>query len=220
MVPGVVVKRCDLETRRQRRSQLCQCLGQAQKDQAVDGNEAELFAGIATDGLVQATDARGATVGQGDDLARKAAARKLVDKGLGALATDGAVVACLGEQAQALAARSSQGVYQAGNQFAVVRCHQIDSAGGDIAVEQHNGQASRCRGNRLVIASAGVDDQTVHASIDKPGERLGLLCGVVAANGRHERATARGGAGGKSFEHGARERVGDVGQNHADEVGA
>lgn len=43
VVPGVIIKRRDLETRRQRRSQLCQRLGQAQKDQAVDGNEAELF---------------------------------------------------------------------------------------------------------------------------------------------------------------------------------
>ncbi len=34
VVPGIVVKRCDLETRRQRRSQLCQCLGQTQKDQS------------------------------------------------------------------------------------------------------------------------------------------------------------------------------------------
>ena len=98
--------------------------------------------------------------------------------------------------------------------------NQIDTAVGNVAVEQHNRQTSRCRGDRLVIASAGVDDQAVHAGIDKPGERLRFLSGVVAANGRHERAAARGGAGGKSFEHGARERVGDVGQDHADEVGA
>ena len=39
---------------------------------------------MAADGLVQATDARGAPVGQGDDLARKVASRKLVGKGLGA----------------------------------------------------------------------------------------------------------------------------------------
>ena len=74
----------------------------------VTSNNREL---VAADGLVQATDARGATVGQGDDLARKAAARKLVGKGLGALSTHGAIVACLGEQAQTLAARSCQGVY-------------------------------------------------------------------------------------------------------------
>ena len=97
---------------------------------------------------------------------------------------------------------------------------KIDTAVGNIAVEQYNGQASRCRGDRLVVASAGIDDQAVHAGIDKSGERLCFLCGVVAANGRHERAAARGGAGGKPFEHGARERVGDVGQDHADEVGA
>ena len=145
--------------------------------------------------------------------------QKLVGKGLGALATHGAVVACLGEQAQALAASGGQGVYQAGDQLTVVRCHQIDTAVGNVAVEQHNGQAPRGRGDRLVIASAGVDDQAVHVSIDKSGERLGLLSGVVAANGRHERAAARGGAGGKSFKHGARERVGDVGQDHTDEVG-
>ena len=78
----------------------------------------------------------------------------------------------------------------------------------------------RCRGDRLVIASAGVNDQAIYASVDKPGERLGLLGGVVSANGRHERAAARGGAGGKPFEHGAGERVGDVGQDHANEVGA
>ena len=220
MVPGVVVKRRDLEPCRQRGTKLCQCLGQTQENQAVDGNEAELFACIAADGLVQATNARGTAIGQGDNLAGKAASRQLVGKGLGTLATHGAVVARLGEQAQALAARSSQGVYQAGDQLTVVRCHQIDTAVGNIAVEQHNGQAPRCRDDRLVIASAGVDDQTVHASIDKSGERLGLLSGVVAANGRHERAAARGGAGGKALEHSAGERVGDVGQDHADEVGA
>ena len=101
----------------------------------------------------------------------------------------------------------------------VVGGHQIDTAGGNIAVEQHDGQASRSRGDRLVIAAAGVDDQAVHAGIDKSGERLCLLGGVVAANGRHERAAARGGTGGKPFEHGAGERVSDVGQDHADEVG-
>ena len=146
--------------------------------------------------------------------------RKLVDKGLGALAMDGAVVACLDEQAQALAASGNQGVYQAGDQLAVVGRHQVDAAVGNIAVEQYNGQSSRCRGDRLVVASAGIDDQAVHAGIDKSGERLCLLGGVVAANGRHKRAAARGGTGGKPFEHCARERVGDVGQNHADEVGA
>ena len=220
MVPGVVVKRRNLETRRQRGPQLGQRLGQAQENQAVDGNEAELFTRIAADGLVQATDTLDTTVRQGDDLAGQAAARELVGKRLGAFATHGAVVACLGEQAQALAARDSQGVYQAGDQLTVVGGHQIDTAGGNIAVEQHDGQASRCRGDRLIIAAAGVDDQAVHAGIDKSGERLCFLGGVVATNGRHERAAARGGAGGKPFEHGTRERVGDVGQNHADEVGA
>ena len=219
MVPGIIVKCRDLKTSRQRGTKLRQRLGQTQEDQAVDGNEAELFACIAADGLVQATDARGATIGQGDDLARKVASRKLVGKGLGTLATHGAVVACLGEQAQALAASGGQGVYQAGDQLTVVRCHQIDTAVGNVAVEQHYGQASRCRGDCLVIASAGVDDQTVHAGIDKSGERLGLLGGIVAANGRHERAAARRGAGGKALEHGARERVGDVSQDHTDEVG-
>ena len=220
MVPGVVVKRRDFEPRRQRGTKLRQRLGQTQENQAVDSNEAELFACIAADGLVQAADARGTTVGQGDDLAGQAAAREFVGKGLGTLATHGAVVACLGEQAQALAASGGELVYQASDQLTVVRCHQIDSAVGNIAVEQHNRQTSRCRGDRLVIASAGVDDQAVHAGIDKPGERLCLLGGVAAANGRHERAAARSGAGGKSFEHGAGERVGDVGQDHADEVGA
>lgn len=43
VVPGVIVKRRNLEASRQRGSQLCQCLGQTQKDQAVDGNEAELL---------------------------------------------------------------------------------------------------------------------------------------------------------------------------------
>lgn len=43
VVPGVIVKRRDLETRRQRGAQLRQRLGQAQKDQTVDGNEAELL---------------------------------------------------------------------------------------------------------------------------------------------------------------------------------
>ena len=146
--------------------------------------------------------------------------RKLVGEGLGALATHGAVIACLGEQAQALTASGGQGVHQAGNQLAVVGSHQIDATVGNVAVEQYNGQAPRCRGNRLVVASAGIDDQAVHAGIDKSGERLCLLGGVVAANGGHKRAAARGGTGGKPFEHGARERVGDVGQNHADEVGA
>ena len=220
VVPRVIVKRRDLEARRQRGTQLCQRLGQTQEDQTVDGNEAELFTRIAADGLVQATDTRGATVGQGDDLARKTAARKLVGKGLGALATHGAVIACLGEQAQALAASSGQGVYQAGNQLAVVRGHQIDATVGNIAVEQHDGQAPRGRGDCLVVASAGIDDQAVHAGIDKPGERFGLLGRVVAANGRHERAAARSGAGGKALEHGAGERIGDVGQDHADEIGA
>ena len=97
---------------------------------------------------------------------------------------------------------------------------KIDTAVGNVAVEQHNGQAPRGRGDRLVVASAGVDDQAVHAGIDKSGERLGLLGGIVAANGRHERAAARGGTGGKALEHSAGERVGDVGQDHADEVGA
>ncbi len=97
--------------------------------------------------------------------------------------------------------------------------HQIDTAVGNVAVEQHNGQASRCRGDCLVVTTAGIDDQAVHASVDKPGERLGLLGGIVAANGCHKRAAARGGAGGKALEHGAGERVGDVGQDHADEVG-
>ena len=218
VVPGVVVKRRDLEPRRQRGTKLRQRLGQTQENQAVDGNEAEFFARIAADGLVQTANARGATVGQGDDLARKAASRKLVGKGLGALSTHGTVVACLGEQAQTLAARSCQGVYQAGDQLTVVRCHQVNTAVGNVAVEQHDGQTSRCRGDRLVIASAGVDDQAVHAGIDKSGERLRFLSGVVAANGRHERAAARRGAGGKALEHGARERVGDVSQNHTDEV--
>ena len=158
VVPGVVVKRRDLEASRQRGSQLCQRLGQAQKDQAVDGNEAELFTRIAADGLVQTADARGSTIRQGDDLAGQAAARELVGKRLGALATHGAVVACLGEQAQALAARDSQGVYQAGDQLTVVGGHQIDTAGGNIAVEQHDGQASRCCGDRLVVAATSVDD--------------------------------------------------------------
>ena len=80
-----------------------------------------------------------------------------------------------------------QGVYQAGDQLTVVRCHQIDTTVGNIAVEQHNGQTSRCRGNRLVIASAGVDDQAVHAGIDKSGERLGLLGGQYV----HEADVAR-----------------------------
>ena len=75
VVPGIVVKRCDLETRRQRRSQLCQRLGQAQEDQTVDGNEAELFTRIVTHGLVQATDTLDTTVRQGDDLAGQAASR-------------------------------------------------------------------------------------------------------------------------------------------------
>lgn len=75
VVPGVIVKRCDLKARRQRGTQLRQCLGQAQEDQAVDGNEAELFTRIAADGLVQATDTLGTTVRQGDDLAGQAAAR-------------------------------------------------------------------------------------------------------------------------------------------------
>ena len=119
-----------------------------------------------------------------------------------------------------LAARGDQGVYQAGDQLAVVRGHQIDAAIGNIAVEQNDRQAPRGRGDRFVVATTGVDDQAVHAGIDKSGERLCLLGGVVAANGRHERAAARGGAGGKPFEHGARERVANVGQNHADEVGA
>ena len=219
MVPGIVVKRRNLEASRQRGSQLCQCLGQTQKDQTVDGNEAELFSRIVTDGLVQATDTLDATIGQGDDLTRKAAARKLVDKGLGTLATHRAVVACLGEQAQALAARDSQGVYQAGDQLTVVGGHQIDTAGGNIAVEQHDGQASRCRGDCLIIAATGVDDQAVHAGIDKSGERLCFLSGIIAANGSHKRAAARGGTSGKPFEHGAGERVSNVGQDHTNEVG-
>ena len=123
MVPGVVVKRRDFEPRRQRGTKLRQRLGQTQENQAVDSNEAELFACIAADGLVQAADARGATVGQSDDLTRKAASRKFVGKGLGTLATHGAVVACLGEQAQALAASGGELVYQAGDQLTVVRCH-------------------------------------------------------------------------------------------------
>ena len=220
MVPRIVVERRDLKTRRQRGAKLGQRLGQAQEDQAVDGDKAELFTCVIADGLVQATDALGATVGQGDNLAGKTAARELVGKSLGALAADGAVVACLGEQAQALATRGSQGVDQAGDELAVVRRHQIDAAVLDVAVEQHDRQASRSRGDRPVVAAAGVDDQAVHARVDEPGERLGLLGGVVAADGRHERAAACGGAGGKALEHGARERVGDVGQNHADEVGA
>ena len=220
MVPGIVVKRCNLETRRQRGPQLGQRLGQAQENQAVDGNEAELFTRIAADGLVQATDTLDTTVRQGDDLAGQAAARELVGKRLGAFATHGAVVACLGEQAQALAARRGQGVYQAGDQLTVVGGHQIDTAGGNIAVEQHDGQAPRSRGNRLVIAATGVDDQAVHTGIDKSGERLCFLGGIIAANGSHKRAAARGGTSGKPFEHGAGERVSNVGQDHADEVGA
>ena len=219
MVPRVVVERRDLKTRRQRGAKLGQRLGQAQEDQAVDGDKAELFTCVIADGLVQATDALDATVGQRDDLAGKTAARELVGKGLGALAADGAVVACLGEQAQALAARSSQGVDQAGDQLAIVRRHQVDAAVLDVAVEQHDRQASRSRGDRPIVAAAGVDDQAVHTRVDEPGERLGLLGRVVAADGRHKRAAARGGAGGKALEHGARERVGDVGQDHADEVG-
>ena len=120
VVPRIVVERRDLKTRRQRGAKLGQRLGQAQEDQTVDGNKAKLCTCVIADGLVQATDALGATVGQGDDLAGKTAARKLVGKGLGALAADGAVVACLGEQAQALATRGSQGVHQAGNQLTVV----------------------------------------------------------------------------------------------------
>ena len=220
VVPRVVVERRDLKTRRQRGAKLGQRLGQAQEDQTVDGNKAKLFTCVIADGLVQATDALGATVGQGDNLAGKTTVRELVGKGVGALATHGAVITCLGEQAQALAARSRQGVDQAGDELAVVRCHQIDAAVLDATVEQHDRQASRSRGDRLVVAAAGVDDQAIHAGVDKPGERLGLLGGIVAANGRHERAPARGGAGGKPLEHGARERVGDVGQNHADKVGA
>ena len=37
VVPGVIVKRRNLEASRQRGSQLCQRLGQTQKDQAVGG---------------------------------------------------------------------------------------------------------------------------------------------------------------------------------------
>ena len=44
MVPGVVVKRRDFEPRRQRGTKLRQRLGQTQENQAVDSNEAELFA--------------------------------------------------------------------------------------------------------------------------------------------------------------------------------
>ena len=43
MVPGVVVKRRDLEPRRQRGTKLRQRLGQTQENQAVDGNEAEFL---------------------------------------------------------------------------------------------------------------------------------------------------------------------------------
>ena len=220
MVPGVVVERRDLKTRRQRGAKLGQRLGQAQEDQAVDGDKAELFTCVIADGLIQAADALGTAVGQRDNLAGKTAARELVGKGLGTLTTDGAVITCLGEQAQALATRGSQGVDQAGDQLAIVRRHQIDAAVLDVTVEQHDRQAPRSRGDRPVVAAAGVDDQAVHARIDEPGERLGLLGGVVAADGRHKRAAARGGAGGKTLEHGARERVGDVGQDHADKVGA
>ena len=42
-VPGAIVKRRDFETRRQRRSQLRQDLGQTQEDQAVDSDKAELL---------------------------------------------------------------------------------------------------------------------------------------------------------------------------------
>ena len=220
MVPRVVVERRDLKTRRQRGAKLGQRLGQAQEDQAVDGDKAELFTCVIADGLIQAADALDATVGQRDDLAGKTATRELVGKGLGALAADGAVVACLGEQAQALATRGSQGVDQAGDQLAIVRRHQVDAAVLDVTVEQHDRQAPCSRGDRLVVAAAGVDDQAVHARIDESGERLGLLGRVVAANSRHKRAAARGGAGGKTLEHGARERVGDVGQDYADKVGA
>ena len=85
---------------------------------------------------------------------------------------DGGCRRLLDEQAQALAASGNQGVYQAGYQLAVVGRHQVDAAVGNIAVEQYNGQSSRCRGDRLVVASAGIDDQAVHAGIDKSGERL------------------------------------------------
>ena len=219
MVPGIVVERRDLKARRQRGAKLGQCLGQAQEDQAVDGDKTELFTCVIANGLVQTADTLGAAVGQRDDLAGKTATRELIGKGLGTLATDGAVVACLGEQAQALTARSSQGVDQAGDQLAVVRRHQVDAAVLDVAVEQHDRQATRSRGDRRVVAAAGVDDQAVHARIDKSGKRFGLLGGVVAANGRHERAAACGGAGGKALEHGTRERVGDIGEDDADEVG-
>ena len=219
VVPRVVVERRDLKTRRQRGAKLGQRLGQAQEDQAVDGDKAELFTRILTDGLVQAADTLGTAVCQRKHLAGKTAASKLVGKGLGTLATDGAVVARLGEQTQALATSRGKLVDQPSNQFAVVGRDQVDATVGHIAVEQHDRQASRSRGDRPVVAAAGVDDQAVHARVDEPGERLGLLGGVVAADGRHERAAARGGAGGKALEHGARERIGDVGQDHADEVG-
>ena len=108
VVPGVIIERCDLKTRRQRGTKLGQRLGQAQEDQAVDGDKAKLFTCVIADGLVQATDTLGATVGQGDDLAGKATTSELTSKSLGTLATNGAVVACLGEQAQTLAARGSE----------------------------------------------------------------------------------------------------------------
>ena len=81
MVPGVVVKRRDFEPRRQRGTKLRQRLGQTQEDQAVDSNEAELFACIAADGLVQAADARGATVEARLDKGRGAVATVLVQQG-------------------------------------------------------------------------------------------------------------------------------------------
>ena len=54
VVPGIIVKCRDLKTSRQRGTKLRQRLGQTQEDQAVDGNEAELFACIAADGLAKA----------------------------------------------------------------------------------------------------------------------------------------------------------------------
>ncbi len=110
----------------------------------------------------------------GDDLAGQAAARELVGKRLSALDARAGLSLASVRQAQALTASGGQGVYQAGNQFAVVEVTRSMPPSATSRSSSTTGRRPAAAAIASSLASAGVDDQAVHAGIDKSGERLCL----------------------------------------------
>ena len=220
MVPGVIVEGRDSQARGKFGAQLGKRLGQAQEHQAVDGNHTELFAREVEHRGIEAARARSPTGLERHDLAVKAATRQLGRKGLRTRPAHGARVARLGEQAQALAPRTHELLDKARHELAVVRRHEVDTVCRHIAIEEHKRHAPGGSGHGSVAAAAGIDHHAIHAGIDEPPQGLLLAGGIVGAHGRHERAAARGGSGGEALKHGARERIGDVGQDHTDQMRA